>query len=93
MGVARATYDQPVSVEVARAALDKGGIENALVQSLGGTRQVSIRFQPKDDKQYTVQEGKSPNLDLIANDVTKALQASRPDAKVAEPQLRRPTGG
>ena len=77
------TYDNPVSVEDVRSALDKGGIENAVVQSVGGTRQVSIRFQPKDDKQYTAQEGKAPNLDLISNDVAKALQTARPDAKIA----------
>jgi preprotein translocase subunit SecF len=76
------TYDQPVSTEDVRAALTKGGIDNAVVQSVGGTRQVSIRFQPKDDKQYVQQEGKSTNLDLIASDVSKALQASRPDAKI-----------
>jgi preprotein translocase subunit SecF len=78
------TYDNPVSVEDVRSALDKGGIDNAVVQSVGGTRQVSIRFQPKDDKQYVQQEGKSPNLDLISNDVGKALQAARPDAKIAQ---------
>ncbi|GFZ95264.1 protein translocase subunit SecF [Dyella caseinilytica] len=78
-----ATYDNPVSVEDVRSALDKGGIENATVQSVGGTRQVSIRFQPKDDAHFVLQEGKSPNLDLIANDVAKALQAGRPDAKIA----------
>jgi preprotein translocase subunit SecF len=78
------TYDNPVSVEDVRSALDKGGIDNAVVQSVGGTRQVSIRFQPKDDKQYVQQEGKSPNLDLISNDVAKALQAARPDAKIAQ---------
>ena len=77
------TYDQPVVVEDVRSALDKGGVENAIVQSVGGTRQVSIRFQPKDDTHYTVQEDKSPNLDLIAGDVSRALQASRPDAKIA----------
>ena len=77
------TYDNPVSVEDVRSALDKGGIENAVVQSVGGTRQVSIRFQPKDDKLYTAQEGKAPNLDLISNDVAKALQTARPDAKIA----------
>ncbi|HTV85666.1 MAG TPA: protein translocase subunit SecF [Dyella sp.] len=76
------TYDKPVVVEEVRSALDKGGIVNAIVQSVGGTRQVSIRFQPKDDTHYTDQ-GKSPNLDLIAADVSKALQAPRPDAKIA----------
>jgi preprotein translocase subunit SecF len=88
-----ATYDNPVSVEDVRSALDKGGIDNATVQSVGGTRQVSIRFQPKDDKHYTVQEGKSPNLDLISNDVTKALQASRPDAKIAGKEFVGPQVG
>jgi preprotein translocase subunit SecF len=77
------TYDQPAVVEDVRSALDKGGINNAIVQSIGGTRQVSIRFQPKDDTHYKVQEGQSPNLDQIAGDVSKALQASRPDAKIA----------
>ena len=77
-----ATYDNPVSVEDVRAALAKGGIENAVVQSVGGTRQVSMRFQPKDDTHYPVVEGKSPDLDIIKADVSKALQASRPDAKI-----------
>jgi preprotein translocase subunit SecF len=77
------TYDKPVSVEDVRSALDKGGIENAVVQSVGGTRQVSLRFQPKDDKHFVQQEGKSPNLDRISNDVAKALQAARSDAKIA----------
>ncbi|GLQ46916.1 protein-export membrane protein SecF [Dyella lipolytica] len=76
-------YDQPVSVEDVRSALEKGGIENAVVQSVGGTRQVSLRFQPKDDTHYAMQTGQSPNLDVIAADVGKALQASRPDAKIA----------
>ncbi|GLQ89666.1 protein translocase subunit SecF [Dyella flagellata] len=77
------TYDSPVATEDVRSALTKGGIENVVVQSVGGTRQVSIRFQPKDDHHYTQQEGKSPNLDLISVDVAKALQAGRPDAKIA----------
>ena len=77
------TYGNPVSVEDVRSALVQGGIENAVVQSVGGTRHVSIRFQPKDDKHYTAQEGKSPNLDVISNDVAKALQGPRPDAKIA----------
>jgi len=78
-----ATYDNPVSVEDVRSALDKGGVDNAVVQSVGGTRHVAIRFQPKDDKHYVAQEGKSPNLDLMANDVANALQAARHDAKIA----------
>jgi preprotein translocase subunit SecF len=77
-----ASYDNPVSVEDVRAALVKGGIDNAIVQSVGGTRRVSMRFQPKDDTHYSVPQGKSPDLDIIKSDVTKALQASRPDANI-----------
>lgn len=80
---AEITYDSPVSVEDVRTALNNGGIENSVVQSVGGTRQVLVRFQSKDDKHYVQQEGKAPNLDLIAADVAKAVQAARPDAKVA----------
>ena len=76
-----ASYDKAVSTEDVRSALVAGGINNAVVQSVGGTRDVDIRFQPKDDTK-SVSQGKAPNLDLFANDVAKALQASRPDAKI-----------
>jgi preprotein translocase subunit SecF len=79
---AEVVYANPVSVEDVRGALDKGGIANAVVQSVGGTRNVLIRFQPKDDSHYALQEGKAPNLDAIAADISKALQAVRPDARV-----------
>jgi preprotein translocase subunit SecF len=79
---AEVTYDNPVSVEDVRSALSKGAIENSVVQSVGGTRRVLIRFQAKDNKHYVQEQGKAPNLDLIAADVTKALQSARPDAKV-----------
>jgi preprotein translocase subunit SecF len=87
------TYDNPVSVEDVRAALAKGGIENAVVQSVGGTRQVAIRFQPKDDTHYTVQDSKSTNLDAISSDVLKALNAARPDAKIAGKEFVGPQVG
>ncbi|MBE1160636.1 protein translocase subunit SecF [Dyella acidiphila] len=80
---AEVAYDNPVSIEDVRTALDKGGIQNAVVQSMGGTRSVLIRFQTKDDTHYTQPAGPSLNLDLIASDVAKALQAPRPDAKIA----------
>ena len=80
---AEVAYDNPVSVEDVRSALSKGGIENSVVQSVGGTRRVLVRFQPKDDKHYVQEPGKAPNLDLIAADVSRAVQAARPDAKVA----------
>ncbi|PXV58290.1 protein translocase subunit secF [Dyella jiangningensis] len=75
-------YDQPVQVGEVRDALEKGGMEHALVQSLGGTKEVSIRLQPKDDPNSGVANGGKVNLDKIAEDVTKTLQAARPDAKL-----------
>ncbi|OOG45786.1 protein translocase subunit SecF [Rhodanobacter sp. C01] len=74
-------YDQSVQIADVRAALDKGGLDHAVVQSLGGTREVSIRMQPKDDKTATQTDGKV-NLDTISADVLKMLQAARPDAKL-----------
>jgi preprotein translocase subunit SecF len=75
-------YDQPVQVGDVRDALEKGGMEHAVVQSMGGTKEVSIRLQPKDDPQSGVSGGGKVNLDKIADDVTKTLQAARPDAKL-----------
>ncbi|AIF47351.1 protein translocase subunit SecF [Dyella japonica] len=75
-------YDQPVQVGDVRDALEKGGMEHAVVQSMGGTKEVSIRLQPKDDPQSGVANGGKVNLDKIADDVTKTLQAARPDAKL-----------
>jgi preprotein translocase subunit SecF len=65
-----AAYDQPVEIAQVREALEKGGIENALVQSLGGTREVSIRLQP---------EGGQKDADKIAANVLEKLKAARPD--------------
>jgi len=75
-------YDNPVQVGEVRDALEKGGMEHALVQSLGGTKEVSIRLQPKDDPNSGVANGGKVNLDKIAEDVTKTLQVARPDAKL-----------
>src|SRR5579859_6346191 len=75
-------YDQPVQIGEVRDALEKGGIDHAIVQSLGGTKEVSIRLQPKDDPASGVANGGKVNLDKIADDVTRTLQAARPDAKL-----------
>lgn len=75
-------YDNPVQISDVRDALEKGGIEHAVVQSMGGTKEVSIRLQPKDDPQSGAVNGGKVNLDKIADDVTKTLQAARPDAKL-----------
>lgn len=74
-------YQQSVDIADVRAALDKGGLDHAMVQSLGGTREVSIRLQPKDDPAATDASGKF-NLDRISADVIKVLQTARPDAKL-----------
>ena len=79
-------YDQPVQINDVRAALAKGGVENPVVQSLGGTREVSIRMQPKDDPASVQADGKV-NLDRISADVSKMLQVSRADAKVKDKEF------
>ncbi|MGC1549325.1 MAG: protein translocase subunit SecF [Rhodanobacter sp.] len=75
-------YTQPVATGDVRDALEKGGIENPLVQSLGGTKRVQIRMQAKGDTHNPPKDDGKVNLDLIAADVQKALQTSRPDAHV-----------
>jgi preprotein translocase subunit SecF len=75
-------YEQPVQVADVRAALAKGGMEHAVVQSLGGTREISIRMQPKDDIAALQESGGQVNLDRISADVMGLLQAARPDAKL-----------
>jgi preprotein translocase subunit SecF len=75
-------YEQPVQVADVRAALAKGGMEHAVVQSLGGTREISIRMQPKDDIAALQESGGQVNLDRISADVMSHLQAARPDARL-----------
>jgi len=75
-------YDQTVQVADVREALAKGGMDHAMVQTLGGTREVSIRMQPKDDPAALQTPGGQVNLDRIADDVMARLQAARPDAKL-----------
>ena len=79
-------YDQSVEISDVRTALEKGGFDHAMVQSLGGTREVSIRMQPKDDKKAVDASGKV-NLDLISADVLKTLHVARKDAKLKSREL------
>ena len=72
-------YQQPVTTAEVQAALDKGGIQNSLVASLGGTREVSVRFQPTA---AMLDEAGKVNLDRVASVATAALTAARPDAAV-----------
>lgn len=66
-----AQYAEPVAIDQVRAALEGGGFHNAQVQSLGGTRDVSIRLQSQGEE-------KGAN-DKVAADVMAALKAQRAD--------------
>ncbi len=68
-----AHYDESIEIDQVRAALEAGGFHNAQVQSLGGTRDVSIRLQAGEDQK---------NADKIAGEVLKTLKAQRPDASM-----------
>ncbi len=76
-------YEQPVDVGDVRGALEKTGFEHAVVQSMGGTRDISIRLQPPK----ATDKKESP--DQVAGDVSKrvlaALQTSHPGVKLAQP--------
>ena len=73
-------YDQPVDIGDVRGALDEAGYHNALVQSVGGAREVSVRIQP------TVSDsGVAEKSDAVAAGVMKALNAKRTDAKMTRP--------
>ncbi|MHB1992636.1 protein translocase subunit SecF [Metallibacterium scheffleri] len=73
------SYAKPIDAGAVRDTLAKAGYEHALVQSLGGTRELSIRLQPHNatDKNLSQQQG---TADQLAATVMKVLQAARPDA-------------
>jgi preprotein translocase subunit SecF len=73
------SYAKPIDAGAVRDTLAKAGYEHALVQSLGGTRELSIRLQPHNaaDKNLSQQQG---TADQLAATVMKILQAARPDA-------------
>jgi preprotein translocase subunit SecF len=79
-----AAYDQPVEIAQVRDALEKGGFENALVQTLGGTREVSIRLQAQSD---------AKQLDQVAAKVLAALKAARPDVSMKRSEAVGPQVG
>jgi preprotein translocase subunit SecF len=79
-----AAYEQPVEIAQVREALEKGGFENALVQTLGGTREVSIRLQAASD---------AKQLDQVAAKVLEALKAARPDVTMKRSEAVGPQVG
>ena len=74
-------YDRTIDIGDVRKALDEAGIENPVVQSLGGSRQVLIRLQPKAGKDGAAPgENASARADKVAASVMAALKKERPDA-------------
>ncbi len=67
-------FAEPVAVGDVRAALESGGFEGALVQGLGGAREVAIRLAPE--------AGKVANKDQLGTEVRKALAAKFPGVTV-----------
>jgi len=78
-------YDRTVDIGEVRKALDEAGIENPVVQSLGGSRQVVIRLQPKNDKADATTAGlsESAKADKVAATVMAALKKERADATLS----------
>ena len=71
-----ARYEQPVEIDQVRAALETGGFHGAQVQSVGGTRDVSIRLQPREDQKDAAKVGR---------DVVAALEVQRKDVSLKRP--------
>jgi len=66
-----ASYEQPIDVGDVRAALEAGGFEHAVVQSIGGAREVSIRLQIADT---------TPAADAAKTDAAPGKPAAKADA-------------
>ncbi len=76
-------YTQPVDISEVRAALDTAGFDHAVVQSVGGAREVSIRLQPSHDKNAETGAGTVKQSDKVAADVMAALKLQRADATMS----------
>src|SRR5512141_1874415 len=83
-----AEYKDPVETADVRAALDAAGLGDALVQSVGGSREVAIRLQV--DKTSNADSGKTGaagadaknKSDQLAVAVLGALKAKRQDVSI-----------
>jgi preprotein translocase subunit SecF len=83
-----AKYQQPVETGEVRAALDQGGYPNAVVQSIGGSREVSIRLQVAGGDEKT-----KKTTDQYATEVLAALKAKRQDVSINPPDFVGPQVG
>ncbi|HEY4090069.1 MAG TPA: protein translocase subunit SecF [Luteibacter sp.] len=72
-------YQNPVDTNDVRQVLTKAGLENPLVQAVGGTREVTVRLQPKDDHGSTGLSGDEAAT-KVSNDIMAAIKSVRPDA-------------
>src|SRR5579875_2624616 len=69
-------YQQPIDVGEVRQALEAAGFQHAVVQSLGGTRQISIRLQPPKSGNRNVSADQLATQ--VSDSVLAALKAKRP---------------
>lgn len=69
------SYEQPIDTGEVREALAEAGFEGAIVQSIGGTRDVAVRIQPKGMGFDESDEEEGHRADEIAGDVLAALRA------------------
>src|SRR4030095_11500017 len=75
-----AEYKDPVETADVRAALEAAGLGDALVQSIGGSREVAIRLQV--GKVSGAEASKTPDADA-----SKAAAATGADARKKSDQL------
>jgi preprotein translocase subunit SecF len=75
-------YTNPVDTNDVRQTLTKAGMENPLVQAVGGSREVTVRLQPKDDHGSAGATSLSGDeaAAKVSADIMAALKAVRPDA-------------
>ncbi|HET7929844.1 MAG TPA: protein translocase subunit SecF [Rhodanobacteraceae bacterium] len=75
-------YEQPIDVGHVRTALVGAGFENAVVQSVGGTREISIRLQPPKD---SGKESPDKVATDVSNKVLAALKVGHPNVALSHP--------
>ncbi len=73
------SYQKSIDTSEVRQALAKADFSNAMVQSIGGTRDVAVRIQPKDMSEA---EDSGQQADRVADQVLAALKAERSDVSL-----------
>ncbi len=101
-----AEYKDPVETADVRAALEAAGLGDALVQSIGGSREVAIRLQvgkasgadvskatDADASKAPATTGAKKKSDQLADDVFGALKAKRQDVSIKRTDIVGPQVG